>query len=881
MCRGFLQPCLKYLPFFTLCLLAFTVPFIAAAQVQGIRGKLSPELARDVQTGRAGENSQVRVFVLKGSLSDSLELAPYTPRIILSSGAYTVMQMEISAGDLLREILPMKNVVFIEKIRKPVPELFVGSMDLSLNGIRLAQEKFQDMKGDGRVASVKEDEPDSTDLDIVGRILPSAFASGRVNGHATLMSTIIAGAGNSWHLGRGVAPAAEISPADFSTLLPEPDAYYQSGDIAVQNHSYGVGIESFYGADAAMYDASAISVPGLLHVFSAGNRGNAAPPTGPYQGLAGFANLTGSFKMSKNSLSVGALDSFIQAEPLSSRGPAHDGRVKPELMAFGEDGSSGAAALVSGTALLLQADYRQLRGAEMPNALARAILINSADDLGEPAVDHIHGFGNLNAYQAMLAIREGRYHSGTIQPFSERVTELTVPGGMQQLKITLAWNDPPAIPNAAKALVHDLNLLVRNTATGETWLPWVLSTFPQADSLRRQAIRGRDSLNNVEQVTIDLPGSGVYEIRVSAEDLTNVQEYHLTWQQDTADFFEWLYPLATDPVEAGRENLLRWKTNIRSQAASLEYSRDYGNSWILVRNGVDLETAFYRWPSPPGMGPVMLRITNGSRAYQTDTVVLSTLPEPVFGFSCPDSFYLHWNPFPGALSYRLFAMGPRYLVQTLETNDTMAVLANKSYPGNYVAMEPVLSGLAGQRSYTYNHTTQGAGCYIRSFRGELHDGEALLYLSLGTQFQVQRIFLEKWNGSDFLALDERAASDSLEYVFKDSRIINGINRYRVRVEISGGRNVFSLPEDLFYTGTDGYRLYPNLVRRGQSMQLAVENIADDATFQVFDMQGRLLFQDFIRSSPQEIQTTKLVPGVYIIRVLQNGGKAWIGKCTVL
>jgi hypothetical protein len=101
------------------------------------------------------------------------------------------------------------------------------------------------------------------------------------------------------------------------------------------------------------------------------------------------------------------------------------------------------------------------------------------------------------------------------------------------------------------------------------------------------------------------------------------------------------------------------------------------------------------------------------------------------------------------------------------------------------------------------------------------------------------------------------------------------------VEISGGRYVCSLPEDLFYTGTEGYRLYPNLVRRGQPMQLAVENIADDASYQIFDMQGRFLFQDFIRSSPQEIQTTKLVPGVYIIRVMQHGGKAWIGKCTVL
>ena len=58
--------------------------------------------------------------------------------------------------------------------------------------------------------------------------------------------------------------------------------------------------------------------------------------------------------MAKNILTVGATDSFSIVAALSSKGPAHDGRVKPELVAFGEDGSSGAAALVSGTSLLLQ-----------------------------------------------------------------------------------------------------------------------------------------------------------------------------------------------------------------------------------------------------------------------------------------------------------------------------------------------------------------------------------------------------------------------------------------------------------------------------------------------------------------------------------------------
>ncbi len=63
--------------------------------------------------------------------------------------------------------------------------------------------------------------------------------------------------------------------------------------------------------------------------------------------------------MSKNTLSVGAVDSQGKVSPLSSRGPAYDGRIKPELVAYGEGGTSEAAALVSGVSLLLQQAYRE------------------------------------------------------------------------------------------------------------------------------------------------------------------------------------------------------------------------------------------------------------------------------------------------------------------------------------------------------------------------------------------------------------------------------------------------------------------------------------------------------------------------------------------
>src|SRR5206468_12866006 len=105
--------------------------------------------------------------------------------------------------------------------------------------------------------------------------------------------------------------------------------------------------------------------------------------------------------MAKNMITVGHMDSLGVVLSLSSRGPAYDGRIKPELVAFAEDGSSGAAAIVSGIALTLQQAYKALHGADPSSALIKAILLNSADDVGSKGIDFISGYGAANAYKAI------------------------------------------------------------------------------------------------------------------------------------------------------------------------------------------------------------------------------------------------------------------------------------------------------------------------------------------------------------------------------------------------------------------------------------------------------------------------------------------------
>ncbi|HET7641855.1 MAG TPA: S8 family serine peptidase, partial [Ktedonobacteraceae bacterium] len=369
----------------------------------------------------------------------------------------------------------------------------------------------------------------------------------------------------------------------------DPDAAYQQYNVSVQNHSYGTSIENFYGADAAAYDASAITRASLMHIFSAGNSGTQTSTSGPYANVPGFANVTGSFKMAKNIITVGHMDSVETVLAPSSRGPAYDGRVKPELVAYAEDGSSGAAAIVSGISLSLQQAYRDLHGVLPSSSLVKAVLLNSADDVGSKGIDFESGYGAANAYKAMLEIQNGEYLTGSIAHGASDLYNVVVPSNTRQLKITLVWNDPPAAANASKALINDLDMELSLPATNESWRPWVLNHFPKTDSLKLLPARKRDSLNNVEQVSVENPTAGDYELRVKGYNVAiSPQAYSIAYQLDTLNKFTWFYPTRTDNIFNGRSNVLRWESTYNISTGRLEYSRDNGNTWQLIDDAVTL-----------------------------------------------------------------------------------------------------------------------------------------------------------------------------------------------------------------------------------------------------------------------------------------------------
>ncbi|HRI58312.1 MAG TPA: S8 family peptidase, partial [Saprospiraceae bacterium] len=781
-----------------------------------------------------------------------------------------IVVLRVSSQDLATKILQRPDVLFADHSNTvPKEELPVPGHNLFVNKINVAHAMFPGFNGSGITVSVKENRFDTADVDLKKRAMYAFNAAQQGTSHAAIMASLVGGAGTSDPAGQGVAEGVRLISNGFNNLLPEAD--YQALSVTVQNHSYGLDIENYYGAGALAYDVSVEENPTLAHVFSAGNKGLEASTTGTYANVPGFANLTGNFKMAKNILTVGAVDSFGQIAPFSSHGPAYDGRVKPDLVAFGQDGSSGSAALVSGAGAVLQQAFFAKTDSLPLASLVRAVLLNSADDIDPPGPDYFSGFGNLNFKRALQVVESQYFETGEAGENEMLFFPLDLPPDAAQLKIMLAWDDPAANANASKALVNDLDLKVISP-DGTEWLPWVLNIAPHPDSLRLPAVRHRDTLNNVEQVTLDYPPAGQYVVQVSGSYIrTTIQSFSLTWNWERANAFIWDCPVKNDPAVAGQDVLLRWESTLTDTAGVLEYRFSGSTEWQIIDPAIDLRKLWHRWPVPDTFAEAQVRMRIGSQAFESDTFLISTDLRMKIGFNCPDSVLLFWNRAAPAASYLVSGLGEKYLEPLQVLTDTFVILQKSGFPQIRFSVTPVgAGGVAGLQSPSPDIGTQGLACYFASFLAGLNaDFQTELRLSIGTRYGVQSVSFEKINDGAFAALQTWQPVDSEEFMFTDEQPQPGVNHYRARLDLLNGATLYSDTLAVYLLAQNELLVFPNPAFRN-SISVAA-NISDEASFVLFDVLGRLILEETLGNLPQEIILPAGLPkGSYPFFLRENG-----------
>ncbi len=592
----------------------------------------------------------------------------------------------------------------------------------------------------------------STHIDFSGRlILRNSQAPAN---HGTHTTGTAAGGGILNPLYRGMAPKATIVSQEFNDILFNSSVFITDYNMVLTNNSYFQGSngcpgDGEYDALSNYADSQLYANPSLMHVFAAGNDGGFT--CNPYP--AAFATIKSGFQVSKNVLTVGAIDNTTYGiKASSSRGPVFDGRLKPEIMAGGQNitstytnntygttsGTSMSAPTVTGILALMYERYRQLHGGADPSAaLMKAIACNSADDLGNPGPDYSFGFGMVNARTAVETIENNQYFSGVLAGFdSVQINTPSLPGGNYQLKIMLYWPDQPAAPFTSAALVNDLDLIV-DAPDGSHHYPLILD--PSPGNVNNNAVEGQDHRNNIEQVVINNPPAGVFTIRVKGSAIPfGTQNFVVAYQIIKPSVIV-EYPFGNNTLVPAEVENIRWSAyGGDPNTFSIEYSGDNGASWTMINNNVPSTSRLYPWTVPAGpTNQALIRVTRNAVGYSDlSDFNFTILGQPAINVTnpCPGYAQLIWKTIPAATQYEIMMLKGDSMQPIATTTDTSFLLDGLRKDSSYwIGVRAVNTTNAGRRSISANIIPSGGACSLAIFNNDFSSDSVLIPVT-GRQF---------------------------------------------------------------------------------------------------------------------------------------------------
>lgn len=462
-------------------------------------------------------------------------------------------------------------------------------------------------------------DPQTLNRDFQGRVL-ATFALGRPTtndwsdpttglgwgGHGTHVAGSVLGSGAN----SGANPAQHNYGSSHAGMAPEASLVFQSieddrgglggvpltlYDLFIEPYKLGARVHtnSWGASDIGTYTDLAASVdqfvydnPDMTILFAAGNDGIDRNGDGVVD-----PGSIGDPAAAKNIITVGASENlrpptenwggntkqtwsiygdlfpplstdFTADKPngmaaFSSRGPAADGRIKPDIVAPGtgivsvlsrlsaaggevldgefagaysdantlskyaySSGTSMATPVAAGAAALVREFYTKKQW-NPSAALVKATLINGAYDMNPgqyglgPAREMsqrpngVEGFGRVDLVKA-LTPTPPRSNVWVDNPTGLSTGQnirfqYHVQGTADPLTITLVWTDPPGAPFALPALVNNLDLSVTDPS-GTTFYG-------------NGAAAPGDTLNNVENIDIARPQAGIYTIQIAGTNI--------------------------------------------------------------------------------------------------------------------------------------------------------------------------------------------------------------------------------------------------------------------------------------------------------------------------------------------------------------------------
>ena len=545
--------------------LVAATPSLISAEPPRVEWKLHPVfLAGQTQPWAvvASEADGTPVTAAYITFHSDVSLADEALAVVAAHGAniYSVLE---SVNGLVID-LPLSGVPALAAedavlwIEPPLPQFStLNAENRALTGADLAQQAPYNLDGTGvNVFVYDAGRMSPTHADLTGRV--TAIDSTSVIDHATHVGGTVGGNGTQVFNNRGMAPNVSFISAGFQwTNLPfffaDPGDIEEDYANAINNFDAHIANNSI-GSNTATngfdcditgdYGVASEIIDGIVR----GSLSNGQPfrivwANGNERQTSRCGNLyhtTAPPACAKNHITVGALNANDDSMTgFSSWGPTDDGRIKPDIAAPGcqsngdngvtstsssggysvKCGTSMASPTVCGLGALILQDFRaQFAGEPDPiGSTLKILLAHNAVDGFNPGPDFQYGYGSVRIVPTIEFLRTANFDEAQAGQGETVGFDVIVGPGAGELKITLAWDDFPAVPNVVNALVNDLDLRVFDPAANRHF-PWTLDPAnPASPAVRTQ----EDHVNNIEQVFVESPMAGTWRVEVVG---TNVPE---------------------------------------------------------------------------------------------------------------------------------------------------------------------------------------------------------------------------------------------------------------------------------------------------------------------------------------------------------------------
>jgi len=765
-------------------------------------------------------------------------------------------------GNMIRVVAPGKNYYELRLPKKQLYRLadWYGTLSISLKAtpqtlnleskIVTRAENLNaavsmggyDLNGEGMVLGIGDNTSGLDHADLRDRIInynPWPFTDHGVHTNGTM-----AGAGIVDPDGRGFAPRATIIDHPYDNVWALTGNMVASHGMSITNNSYAAivgncGYAGLYDGYAALLDSICLAYPQVFHVFAAGNDGPLS--CSPYP--PGFGTVVGSYQTAKNVLVVANVNKRFMVNWGSSRGPIKDGRLKPEVSAVGTavfsckgndtyqsaDGTSMAAPQVAGLAGLLGQRYKQWHSDTLPqSAFLKAILMNGADDIGNPGPDFTYGFGIVNGLRSIEMIDSAWYFSGAMATGGTANHTITIPPGIGRLKVMLYWPDAPASLLASQKLVNDLDLSVQQGGTA--YLPFVLDTA--AANVNNLATTGTDHINNVEQVVVENPAAGDWQFTVNGFDVPQgPQSYYVVYLLERPGL-KVTFPHAGAAVSTGDSLRIIWDAGTGTNPFTVEFSADNGASWTVVSSTIAPQERTIAMMAPAiNSNQCLVRVSRNGTAETFTTAAFVVHQEVSLALSpeeeqCPGSIAWTWNsPGTAATAFQILQKkGPELVpIDTVAGSVTSYVLSGLATDSmSYVAVRPFINGTPGKQSNAIRRLPHTGNCALPVYNGDLALSEILSPQS-GRQFTSSALSTNETMTVRVWNLAQNPASDfTITYQLDGAAPVSTVFNTTATTIVPASYKDLSIP-GLNFSATGAHTLAVNVIQNAATDPVAANN----------------------------------------------------------